>query len=56
MVELDGDKKERRESPVYTGPQTEAPISSNVTITCVLLSFLVLISCIVLIIVVTVTR
>ncbi len=50
------DNEERRESPVYTGPQTEAPISSNMTITCVLLAFLIFISCIVLIIVVVVTR
>ena len=56
MVDLNGDKEERKERPIYTGPQTDGPVSGNATIACVLLSFLVVISCIVLIIVVSITR
>ncbi len=50
------DNEERKERPVYTGPQTEAPISSNKIIIFLLLSGVIVVSCVLLIVVIAVTR
>lgn len=56
MADLNREKKERKESPVYTGPQTESPISANRIIVGVLVSAFFVIACVLLIVAIAVTR